>query len=304
MNYFENLELENYFLYKCSLNFNDNKIKDIINEIYDLESQGKYHSNSGRTFKINKGFHSVNILEPQYKILEKYDGIKILCSRIQELVTNHFKTDRINFIDNQYGRLKITEIWINILRITDYNIPHNHAHYDISGNFYLKTITKKCCDTDGCLIFLNKSNHHYYLPPDVQKSGSVPTIHPRKNLGILFNSYHKHIVLPHFSDEDRIGVAFNAKYDSEWCYDKIYPVPYWLPLSYDYVIKKEDIDYENNLIKLRFKNGLVIDFNLKNKITGNLEGQILKLRQNHLKNLIETYNIKKNEYFNNKYIRI
>ena len=46
--------------------FNDNKLKDIINEIYDLESQGKYHSNSGRTFKINKGFHSVNILELIY----------------------------------------------------------------------------------------------------------------------------------------------------------------------------------------------------------------------------------------------
>jgi len=264
--------INTYFIHECSLNFNDTKLNDIINEIYQLEKEGKYNSKSGRTFKINKGFHSVNIIDPKYKILEKYENIKILCSRIQELLMNYLKTNQINWVDNCYGTLKIKEIWINILRITDYNIPHNHPNNELSGNFYLKTITKKCCETDGSLIFLNKSNHHYYLPEEVQNSGSVTTIYPKKNLGIIFNSYHKHIVMPHFSDEDRIGVAFNAVYDPEWNYDKIYPIPYWLPLEYTYIIQKEDIEEDKNIINIKFKNEIILhnrinkNINLKNYI--------------------------------------
>ena len=258
--------INSYFIHECSLNFNDTKLNDIINEIYELEKEGKYNSTSGRTFKINKGFHSVNIIDPKYGILEKYENIKILCSRIQEILMNQLKTQQINWVDNSYGTLKIKEIWINILRITDYNIPHNHPNCDISGNFYLKTITRKCCETDGNLLFLNKSNHNYFLPSNIQKPSSSTTLIPEKNVGVIFNSYHKHIVLPHFSDEDRIGLAFNAVYDPEWNYDKIYPIPYWLPLEYTYIIKEDDIEENKNIINIKLKNGIV----LKNQLNKNI----------------------------------
>jgi hypothetical protein len=296
-NIFELVSLEQFVAYGASLKFNDKTLSNIIKDIYSLEGEGKYSSQSGRTFKIHKGFHSVNVLDPKYGILEKYEYIKILCSRIQELLANYFKTtnkDKINFVDNHYGKLKITEIWINILRITDYNIPHNHAHYDISGNFYLQTITKKYNDTDGSLIFLNKSNHHYYLPPSVEKSGSIPTIHPVKNLGIIFNSYHKHIVMPHFSDEDRIGVAFNAVFDNDFNYDKLYPIPYWLPLKYEYIIKEEDITINGNrkTVNILLKNGKKLEWSVETNES--IVGKKISLDLNNFK---ETYTIDKNTYF-------
>ena len=151
--------MEDFSIYDTSLNFNEETLKNIIDEIYLIENEKIYSSESGRTFKINKGFHSVNVMDPNSDIFSKYPHIKILCSRIQELITNYFKTSKINWVDNEYGTLKIEEMWINILRITDYNIPHNHAHYDISGNFYLQVNKKKICETDGSLIFLSKSSH-------------------------------------------------------------------------------------------------------------------------------------------------
>ena len=116
MNTFSKSVLEDISIYTTSLEFNEQTLQNIISEIYSIENEKIYSSESGRTFKINKGFHSVNLLDPKYDIFSKYPHIKILCSRVQELLTNHFKTSKINWVDNEYGTLKITEIWINILR--------------------------------------------------------------------------------------------------------------------------------------------------------------------------------------------
>ena len=77
MNKFSDILLEKFFIHQCSLNFNSVKLKDIIKEIYQLEAENKYSSNSGRTFKINKGFHSVNIIDPKYGILEKLEELSL-----------------------------------------------------------------------------------------------------------------------------------------------------------------------------------------------------------------------------------
>lgn len=291
--------MEEFAIYNTSLEFNKQTLQTIINEIYSIENEKIYSSESGRTFKINKGFHSVNLMDPKYDIFSKYPHIKILCSRIQELLTNHFKTSKINWVDNEYGKLNIVEIWINILRITDYNIPHNHAHYDISGNFYLQTNKKKTCDTDGSLIFLSKNSHHYYLPQTVETSGSVPMIIPKPNQGIVFNSFHKHIVMPHFSDEDRIGVAFNARYDNTFNYDKIYPIPYWLPVYYNYKIKKEDIiQYpDKQIVKIKLKNGFKFNWTVNNM--QNLVDEVIHLDKSQLEPLQPLATIDRSKYFIN-----
>ena len=71
-NIFELVSLEQFVAYGTSLKFNDKTLSNIIKEIYSLEGEGKYSSQSGRTFKIHKGFHSVNILDPKYGILETF----------------------------------------------------------------------------------------------------------------------------------------------------------------------------------------------------------------------------------------
>ena len=62
----------------------------------------------------------------------------------------------------------------------------------------------------------------------------------------------KHIVMPHFSDEDRIGIAFNSKFDFNYHYDDIYPKPYWLPIKYTYEIDLDDYDQKNKCFNIKF----------------------------------------------------
>ena len=77
-------------VYSCDLNFNKETLNKICEQVYELENEPdkKFHSYSSRTFKIHNGFHSVNILDEKYGILEKYEELKILVSRIQELLFN------------------------------------------------------------------------------------------------------------------------------------------------------------------------------------------------------------------------
>ena len=305
MNSFNPVHIKTYNAYQCNLNFNPETLAKIISQIYELENdpEKKYHS-AGRTFKINKGFHSCNILDKKYGILEKYDELRIMVSRVQELLYNHFSTEDITFTKVKYGCLKINELWINILRKTYYNMPHNHSNHDISGNFYLKLNKNKNLDSDGALSFIHYDTVHFYLPKDVEKNNS-PMIIPTENLGIIFRSHLKHVVLPHFSDEDRIGVAFNAVFDVNYTYDKIYPTPYWLPIKYNYLIKEGDVDMDpinGNKITIQLKNKLSITIPLDKTKTKEEDfvNTLLTLTEDNLKPLINQYAIDVTTYFNVK----
>jgi hypothetical protein len=135
------------------------------------------------------------------------------------------------------------------------------------------------------------------LPRNVEESGTLPTIIPKPNQGIVFNSFHKHIVMPHFSDEDRIGVAFNARYDNTFNYDKIYPIPYWLPVCYNYKIKKEDIiKYpDKQVVKIKLKNGLEFNWTVNNM--QNLVDEVIHLNKSQLEPLQKLATIDRSKYF-------
>ena len=305
MNAFSSFNIKTYNAYHCNLNFNPETLAKIISQIYELENdpEKKYHS-AGRTFKISKGFHSCNILDKKYGILEKYDELRIMVSRVQELLYNHFTTEDITFTKIKHGCLKINELWINILRNTDYNVPHNHANNDISGNFYLKVNKKKNLESDGALSFIHYDTIHYNLPKEVEKNNS-PMIIPTENLGIIFRSHLKHVVLPHFSDEDRIGIAFNAVFDVNFTYDKIYPIPYWLPIKYNYLTKEEDINMDpvnGNNLTIEFKNkvSITVPLDITKKTNEAFVDKLLTLTNDNLKPLINQYTIDVNSYFNIK----
>ena len=299
------------FVYKTSLKFTKNVIDNIIKEIYKLEELG-HSSPSGRTFKLNKGFHSVNLLDKNNGILDKSFFLKLLVSRIQEIMFNHFqnKNTGINYV-NKLGALNITEFWCNILRVGDYNIPHNHPNCDISGNFYLNTIdpTKKTHSTDGALIFIKDSSYNYYDFCNDNELSSF-TVIPAVNDGIIFRSWKRHFVLPHFTNEDRIGIAFNARYENNYSYDKIYPKPYWLPIKYSYIIKESDYDKVNKCVKIPFNISSWFDnvftpqlkdnHTLYIRISVNEEnpiGKNINLTYEQLKNIIHLYPNGFNNFF-------
>lgn len=293
MNYMLFRKTKEYGVYQTDLNFNKDAIKNMISEIYKLENDKIYNS-KGRTFILNKGFHSCNLLDKSKIDLDKYPYIKILISRVQELLFNYFKNEQINLV-NTGGALQITEIWINILRNTDYNLPHAHYNHDISGNFYLQVNKKKYNETDGGLMFINYDSVHYTLPNNIKDDTKAYMISPTENMGVVFQSHYKHIVLPHFSDEDRIGIAFNSKYNPYFTYDDIYPLPYWLPVKYTYNVKQDDI--VDNKLHIKFKNNILLKLDLNDNNSKNLVNKSINLVENTMNQFISQYTIDKNKYF-------
>ena len=218
--------------YQSNLNFTEEVYADIIKEIYAMEKaeNNPYTANS-RTFHLHKGFHSCNLFEGD--ILEKYTHLGLAVNRIQEILYNQFSTNNINFTKDPSTYLKITEIWFNILRKGDANMPHNHPNCHISGNFYLKVPAEsdRLHNLEGSLVFIKADNHNFYLPKSIgSEETSAVVIRPKVGQGVLFQSYMKHVVMSHFSEEDRIGLAFNAVcYAAPGLYRSLKPTPYWMP---------------------------------------------------------------------------
>lgn len=286
MNY---IEVEKYGIYTTNLNFNEEMYNNIVEEMYDMENQGEKYSGASRTFKLHNGFHSCNLLDKSKVDLEKYSNTSILISRVQELLHNAFDTKILNFSRSGFC-IHIKEIWFNILRKNDYNMPHNHPGNSISGNFYLKVPKLESkVSTDGTLVFIKKSSHHTYVPASVYNPSHVltdsmlSTITPSQGLGVLFQSHLKHIVMPHFTDEDRIGIAFNASVVP--ClnfYANLYPKPYWNPNRIT-IRFEEEPETKNGCLQIDLVNGSSIPLrlsSLKDKDGFNINNSSQLVNQN------------------------
>ena len=298
MNKITYFKTHEYGIYLTDLKFKDTFLQKIIRDIYEIENapNNKYSHPTGVTFRIINGFHSANIIDPKYGLLEKYETLRILTSRIQELLYN-FESTNINFKKGT-GLLKINELWINILRVGDYNLPHNHPNHHIAGNFYLQVPKEKKDNYEGTLGFEPHTDNNLLLPASIQTGPVMSMIFPKPNLGVIFNAYLKHIVIPHFSNEDRIGIAFNAVYEEKQNYFDIYPKPYWYPSRLTYTITKEDeIDTQNRLVlNLPYDNKLYIPlsqraernyFNNKSIVLG--EDQLKIFENKYLLSDIDNY---------------
>ncbi len=261
-------------IYEADLGFNQVTLDKIVEQIYELENDEdkKYHS-AGRTFQIKNGFHSCNILDSKLGLMEKYIELNLLVSRIQEILFTEFADGKLSFCTfKSFGEIFIKELWINILRIEDYNNPHTHPNNHLSGNFYLSIPSDMENKIKNNISPTYSPGHLLWISPTNQNicpfhnSRNMTTFKPQTNKGYIFESHMPHQVLPHFSKEDRIGCAFNSEYRKDYSYDDLYPVPYWIPLKYKTIIKKENI-LSDSEYQLEFKNGIKIKidkYNFKN----------------------------------------
>ena len=293
-----------YGYYQESLNFNDDIIEKIIEEIYCLENHPdkKFHG-VGRTFKLKDGFHSINILDKNLGVMEEYPHLRILVSRIQEILFNNYNSkDGYFYLTGPFrGNIRINELWINILRKGDYNIMHTHPNSDVSGNFYLQ-VPKEEYNSDasykpGHLAWDSPLNTMRTVPNYMCKTSgnSQPTLEPKPNSGVIFHSFLPHQVLPHYSNTDRIGVAFNATFEESYTYDDIYPEPYWLPLKYELEITEDNTN--GDIITHTFKNGLQVDIKHNKELLKNNIGKTIILCDFALLKYINKYTIDKDKYF-------
>jgi len=299
---YKNYSYKNDGFYDVNLHFNEHTMSNIVKEAYDMENiSGNIYSSYSRTFKLKNGFHSCNLLDKSIlhedkTILERYTNISILISRIQELLYNYFSVANNIDFTNSPNYLKITEIWFNILRKGDFNLAHIHAENYISGNFYI--LCPKVTFPEGCLEFLSMDNHSFFLPQSIKNEGRSKMISPSPGLGIIFQSHHKHIVYPHFSDSDRIGFAFNAQIDYSHHYDKIYPTPYWLPIQYTFIFNK-DKHVKDNKLHITFKNNLSITISEDNidTIIESHNGDKISLNKKSLQKVLHHRSIDFTKYF-------
>ena len=193
---------ENNFIeiFKCPiLNIKlDIENKNIYNFIKNLKknSFGKIMSNRGGWQSENLNLEK-NELKPLIKDIQKYSDIFIeFCS---------LKKTRYNIIN----------MWANINKYKDYNLPHIHHNSIISGSFYLKT-PKNC----GRIVFYHPSENRYYdwnlntLDKITNKNCNEYSLDVEKNMLLLFPSWLKHYVEPNLNKkEERISIAFNIVID-------------------------------------------------------------------------------------------
>jgi uncharacterized protein (TIGR02466 family) len=154
--------------------------------------------NKGRVLSNRGGYQTNNLNE--IKDIKVYEDI--------------FIKPAIEFIKNLNCKKKNIEInlsnfWINLNNVNDYNIMHNHPASNLSGVYYIEVPKDS-----GSLVFQNhnllangfNNNYDFF---DNCNFYTHYTIIPKKYDLILFPAELLHFVTPNTTNKKRISVAFN-----------------------------------------------------------------------------------------------
>lgn len=179
--------------------------KEIYNYIDKYEDSGNSVSNVG-------GFQSKNL---NFNII----GNQFFGNDYTELpkMLNFLHTGVNDILNRKDGtKLALDSAWININKSSHYNTSHCHPKSVISGVFYINIPNYKD-EEEGKLIFERSREFTDYMMyqhlSDIENDLiKHPTMYVKPNSGdaIYFPSYLSHSVKPHFSEENRISIAFNA----------------------------------------------------------------------------------------------
>jgi len=187
---------ENWFLipinYDFLSNIDNNKLKEYAYFLKNV-SEGNKLSNKGGWQSKNLDFNEnleinkliTEIENKSLEVLKKYD------------LNKKYKT----FVQN---------IWININKKGDFNIPHLHPGSFFSGVFYVN-----CNENSGNIVFENPAlTFEYFISnKEIEKNNNYNSgrmFHaPQNNKLVIFPGYLNHYVEPNQNDEERISISFN-----------------------------------------------------------------------------------------------
>jgi uncharacterized protein (TIGR02466 family) len=187
---------ENWFLipisYDFLFNIDNQKLKEYAYSLKNvcagniLSNEGGWQSknlNFNENLEINKLVTEIE--NRSLEVLKKYD------------LNKNYKT----FVQN---------IWININKKGDFNIPHVHPGSFFSGVFYVN-----CNENSGNIVFENPSiGFEYFIANnEIEKinnynSGRMHHV-PQNNKLVIFPGYLNHYVEPNKNNEERISISFN-----------------------------------------------------------------------------------------------
>lgn len=104
------------------------------------------------------------------------------------------------------------EGWINVNGRGGFNTPHDHPGWAWSGTYYVH-VPANPPGRSGSIEFLDsRTNVRAITVEGANCFMSKYTHHPASGTMLLFPSYLRHWVYPNEQDEDRVSIAFNARF--------------------------------------------------------------------------------------------
>ena len=102
--------------------------------------------------------------------------------------------------------------WINVLGRGGLNTPHDHPNWTWSGCYYV-SVPEGDKDLSGNIEFFDTRTNVRTLTVDGAACfASKFVMKPRAGMLLMFPSYLRHWVYPNESEEERVSVAFNARF--------------------------------------------------------------------------------------------
>lgn len=137
-------------------------------------------------------------------------GHQTLRAHILEAIQVCTKNVSSNFDFSRYGIQ--AEGWINVLGKGGLNTPHDHPAWVWSGCYYV-SVPKVDNELSGNIEFFDtRTNVRTLTVEGAACFTSKFTMKPSNGLLLIFPSYLRHWVYPNESEQDRVTIAFNARF--------------------------------------------------------------------------------------------
>jgi len=152
-----------------------------------------------------RGWHSDDDLFER-----KEPGLQVLCGHILNAVQQATRNVSPNFDFTRFGAQ--AEGWINVLGPGGLNTPHDHPAWVWSGSYYVRVPESDDQRSGSIEFFDSRTNVRSLTVEGAPCFASKFSVKPREGMLLLFPSYLRHWVYPNENAEERISVAFNARF--------------------------------------------------------------------------------------------
>jgi uncharacterized protein (TIGR02466 family) len=137
-------------------------------------------------------------------------GCQALRAHILEAVQLCTKNVSPSFDFSRFGMQ--AEGWINVLGRGGLNTPHDHPAWVWSGCYYV-SVPESDMELSGNIEFFDTRTNVRTLTVDGAACfASKFVMKPRAGMLLMFPSYLRHWVYPNESEQDRVTIAFNARF--------------------------------------------------------------------------------------------
>jgi uncharacterized protein (TIGR02466 family) len=185
-------------------------MNELIKESYQIAAADKKGQKwSQKNYPV--GYTSYSSLSRLFELSSTFNKLKQLIDK------KVFKFAQDCHMKLQPNELQMVSLWLNIMPQKATHSLHLHPLSTISGTVYLQTPHEgglfKIEDPRLSKMMASPPRKETPLKNQKTLSGDVPgqfvKIQPKPGDIILFESWLRHEVEPHFTDADRISVSFN-----------------------------------------------------------------------------------------------